>query len=502
MLVDLVKKSFSIDLRSLALWRIGLGSLLFIDLIIRGLDLAAHYTDMGVIPRAFLIGRQAHSWFLSLHFMSGRIEFQAFLFILHGLFALCLIFGLRSRLAAFLSWCLLVSLQVRNPEVQDASDHIIRMGLFFAMFLPIGARYSLDAHFNPPKEHKESVFSVASIAITLQVLFIYVFAIVTRTGPQWWDGSALYMAFHLDQLISSTGLMLRQFPEVLKIGTYGTMLVEVLGPILLLMPVWQTYTRMLALMLLWGLHLGIATFMALGTFPYISIAILFIFIPASWWEWLQQKYPWAKQNPFALESFSFLRQKLRTLAGTNNEYKTHRFWQCFCAVAIIWITNYNIHQHTKIDILPKSLFSMGYTLRWNQGWALFSPFPRTDDGWYVIPATLKNKSQVNLFDEGKPVTWDKPEVVSATYKNQRWQSYMMKLMKKKKEDYRRHFGKYLCREWNAKHQGELRLDTFEIYFMKERTLAKRIAEPKKKLLWQHNCNAKSRNKLKPQRSAK
>jgi hypothetical protein len=43
-----------LDERSLAVYRIGLGLLLSADLINRLCDLRAHYTDLGILPRASL----------------------------------------------------------------------------------------------------------------------------------------------------------------------------------------------------------------------------------------------------------------------------------------------------------------------------------------------------------------------------------------------------------------------------------------------------------------
>ena len=42
---------FGIDLRSLALLRVGLALLVIIDLVQRSFDLKAHYTDLGILPR-------------------------------------------------------------------------------------------------------------------------------------------------------------------------------------------------------------------------------------------------------------------------------------------------------------------------------------------------------------------------------------------------------------------------------------------------------------------
>ncbi|NET13417.1 MAG: hypothetical protein F6K08_11435, partial [Okeania sp. SIO1H6] len=44
-----LEKLFGLDLRSLALFRIGLALIIITDLIIRAGDLTAHYSDAGVL---------------------------------------------------------------------------------------------------------------------------------------------------------------------------------------------------------------------------------------------------------------------------------------------------------------------------------------------------------------------------------------------------------------------------------------------------------------------
>lgn len=82
-----LKELCGIDIRSLAIFRIGLALVILGDLFIRMQDLTAHYTDQGVMPRDMLIGAIIDPWYISLHLMNGSWEFQALLFILAALFA-------------------------------------------------------------------------------------------------------------------------------------------------------------------------------------------------------------------------------------------------------------------------------------------------------------------------------------------------------------------------------------------------------------------------------
>ena len=67
-----LRRLFGIDLRNLALFRIGLGAILLIDLAIRFQDLQAHYTDAGVLPRESASDYYASTWRWSLHQLSGE----------------------------------------------------------------------------------------------------------------------------------------------------------------------------------------------------------------------------------------------------------------------------------------------------------------------------------------------------------------------------------------------------------------------------------------------
>ena len=147
-------RMFGIDVRSLAVFRIGLGALLLADLAVRTTDLEAHYSDLGVLPRDFLSETMRGTWKWSLHIAHGSSLFQAMLFLVAAIAAFALMLGYRSRLASVVSWVLLFSLQTRNPLVNNGGDMLLRALLFWAMFLPLDQCWSLKpnaAHSNGPR---------------------------------------------------------------------------------------------------------------------------------------------------------------------------------------------------------------------------------------------------------------------------------------------------------------------------------------------------------------
>ena len=114
-------RRIALDLRSLALFRIALGAVLLGDLITRAFDLTVFYTDFGVLPRAALLDKFVPAQRFSVHLMSGQFVFQAALFLIAGVFAVMLSFGIRTRLATFASWFMLVSNAFRRRLCRLAS---------------------------------------------------------------------------------------------------------------------------------------------------------------------------------------------------------------------------------------------------------------------------------------------------------------------------------------------------------------------------------------------
>ena len=134
---------FGADLRTLALFRVLLGFYLLLNVLLRARDLTAHYTDFGIMPRSVQIGLLADgSW--SLHLFNGTFAAQLIVFLSAAFAALGLMFGWRTRLMTIVSWILLLSVQNRNTFILSGEDNLALLLTFWAMFLPLGARYSVD----------------------------------------------------------------------------------------------------------------------------------------------------------------------------------------------------------------------------------------------------------------------------------------------------------------------------------------------------------------------
>lgn len=287
-----LRDRYSLDVRSLALLRIGLALVILADLWTRFGDLTAHYSDLGVLPRAVLNDGIVKPGYWSLHALSGLPLVQGVLFLAAALGAIAMLFGYHSRIAVIVSWVLLISMHNRNPLLIFAADDVLRAVMFWAMFLPLGAAYSVDRAMNTATRPVPlRIFSGATVALMVQQCFIYIFSAVFKTtDAAWWpDGSAVYYSLSYDQYVTALGHFLLNLGPLLTVFTLVTLVLEWVGPLLIWSPIRNDLCRMVAVVTFISLHAGFGLTLNLGIFPFLSIFTWLAFIPTSFWESLGKR---------------------------------------------------------------------------------------------------------------------------------------------------------------------------------------------------------------------
>lgn len=298
------KRALGADLRSVAVLRVGLGLLIITDLFQRSFDLRVHYTDYGLLPRGPLVSHFMNELAVCIHLCTGTLGGVIALFVLQGAVALCLMVGWRSRSMSVLSWFLMYSLHLRNPVVLQGGDDLLRMLLFWAMFLPLGARYSVDAALadeaacgrrSAPQDAQ--IFSVGTLALIAQLLLMYWSTAILKYGREWHDeGSAVYYALHYDQLALAPAVWLRQFYPLTVGLTHLTLFWESVGPALLITPFFFGPLRTFAACNFILMHHCFGLCLMLGLFPYIDMVSMLALMPAWAWDKLQPFVPRAAQR--------------------------------------------------------------------------------------------------------------------------------------------------------------------------------------------------------------
>lgn len=500
-LSDRVSAIFQLDPRSVAAFRIGLAILILIDLVDRSRDLTAHYTDWGVLPRSALIDLFLNPSVVSFHLMNGTWPWQLGLFVLAGLTALGLLVGYRTRLMTVASWLLLVSLQSRNPFLLQGGDILFRMSLFWGMFLPLGVRWSIDRYRTGSSRAGESeprsMLSWATAAVVVQVVLVFVVAGLLKTGPEWTeDNTAVYYAMSIDHLTTPIGHWLLGYPGLMEILTYLTLRIELFAPLLFLIPFHTAFFRLVGIGLLLGMQVGFGATIRIFLFPWICFVATLPLLPTVFWDkvsvasrgWSQraESFLHRMEEAGVSKRLGLFRPAQGSVASTPTWMNVTAAF--FLGYVIFWNLGTLPSSVMPSGVgVPRQLEWIGYVLRVDQHWNMFAPAPLKDDGWYVMPGWLLNGRNVDVFRGGAPVTWEKPELVAYTYKNQRWQRYMVNLWNREYAAFREFYGGYVCRAWNDVHDGGSQLDRFTIYFMREDTLPDGEAEPERVPLWEHYC---------------
>lgn len=290
MLIDKFTKIFGFDLRSLALLRISIALIGLVDLALRARDMMAHYSNSGVLPNAGNI-------------ISGFWQFPIPIFILAGLFFITLLLGYKTRWSTLLAFIFLLAIQMRNPMIFQKSDDILRLILLWGFFLPWGAVHSLDsAKTQPDKNQPKQIFSIATIAYFVQIMAIYIAAALLKSSPIWRaEGSAIFYALSSDHYTTAFGYFLLSFPSwVLQIITHSVWWFELLGIFLLIVPIFNSWFRVIGIVLFITLNIGFGLTMNLELFPWICGVAMLAFIPGTFWDWLRKILPFKKQREFTL----------------------------------------------------------------------------------------------------------------------------------------------------------------------------------------------------------
>lgn len=475
---------FSLDVRSLAVARVMAGVLLLADLAMRALDLGAHYTDAGAIPRGEYLRAVNHGILVSLHALSGATAWQALLFAAAAVFAAMLVAGWHTRVATVASFVLLASLHARAPSLGNGGDQTLRLLLFWAMFLPWGAALSLDRRAGriPGGIRDGRVVSIAVAGLLVQVAAIYLVAFATKTGPGWRSGVAIQYVLGVEPYATSLGRWMQGFPALNALLVPVVLLVELMAPLLLFFPRRNAAVRLFAVVLLLVLHAGLGVALRLGLFPFQSFAMLATLLPGLVWQRVGWQAPEDVPQEAGPQSVAAMRR-----AGTTAVHGV-----AFLALVYVAAWNWSSLDPSRPDgPVWERLRWIGYATRLEQGWSVFAPeLPTRLDGWFLAPARLSGGGDVDLMRavlEGAPGRPPpRSEKPSPTWPyRRRWVSHLMTVRAYEAE--RPALAGYLCRRWNAANP-EAPIEALALVFVQEVPVLHVEAPPTERIvLWEGPC---------------
>lgn len=458
--------------------RIAVGLLIAVDLVNRARAFTAHYTDFGVLPTDVLSGEFSRSLHPSLHALSGNPWFVAALFVAAFGLGLMLMVGYRTRLATIASWVLMVSLHARNPWVLQGGDTLLRLLLFWGMFLPLGARWSIDAIRRGGDHEGELTFTMATVALIAQVCFVYGFATASKLSHSVWfpDGMGVYYALSVEQFTTRIGFLLLELPGLLEILSYATLALQALAPLLLLVPWQRDRIRAGLAVVMFAWHIGFAMSMELGLFSWITCAMWLALLPPAAWSWLGDRLPRWRATAWTYRRSDELLGRLRdrlepaspTTSGPRRRWIDTVWMRGALALLIVYSLWWNLWQADRdINRMPGSMESVGRLLRLEQRWEMFSSPPRWSQ-WFVVEGTRRDGVKIDAWSD-RALSIEKPDLVSATFPGQRWRKYFNNLARRSAQAHRPHFAAYVCRRWNRDHAGPERITSVRLVRMRQAT---------------------------------
>jgi|GEM_PF-531397 len=464
------------DLRCLAVYRMSLGCLILADLLLRSGSILAHYTDHGMLPRSAAIQLENGPYTFSLLLASGELWLVVLHFFIQACLAFLLILGFKTRVVLLASWVLLLSLQMRNSIILQGEDVLIRLMLFWGLFLPLGERYSLDAKLkkssNPEAETWSNAFvSVASFAYLVQIFWVYFAAGIQKTHSSWSDGSAVWLSLKNDFFSSALGRSFCDlYPSLVEALPLWVVWSERLLPFLLFVPFLWRASRLIVLLAFCSMHIAFLLLMNIGLFPWISLACWIPLFPLSG---LRQDAS-IPSDPQSTQA---------------QPMKTKWPVQLLAAAVLLLVIGWNCKRLFQTPF-PKALTPLVYAPRLDQTWSMFRGGP-IDSGWISVKGILANGNEIDFLQRGAPYTEEKPANVYQTFPipRHRWSKFLFNMKSGTREKYLTNWASYMHREWNHRlgHKGtSFELETYDVVYHRERLTHQDIPMLRKDiLLWRH-----------------
>ncbi len=427
------------------------------------------YTDQGMFPRAEICTRYTTIWFWSFHFASGSPAYQALLFSIAAILAFSLLIGFETRLATIGSWLLLVSLQHRVPPVVSGADILLRVLLFWSMFLPLGEVWSFDRsraarRSGSPPGHDARVVSIGSAAILLQMAFLYFFSGIFKWNVVWLRGEAIAGILAHDFYASPLGAYLLRFPHLSIALSWVTLFLECSAPFLLFFPFRTASIRLTAISALAVMHLGIAIFLEVDLFSPVSMTGLMLFLPSEFWNSKLFARLARLDRPALLTS--------EPKRPAIDQPLLHYVREAFCLMLLLYVLALNINtlpSHPLAAMALEEWKPLATACALGQRWGMFEAVP-SNSGWYVARANLTDGSEVDLLRHGAAVDWAKPQFPAGLYPNYRWRKLFREMAYYDDigfQVFRVPVAQFLCRRWNGQNPSDKQITELEFVYCKE-----------------------------------
>jgi len=202
----------------------------------------------------------------------GEVVAIRLFFALHLAALLAFLLGWRTRVASVVTWFTFVALTTSGPLYVYGVDRFLRIALFYCMFAPVGSALSADVIAGRASGAPSWGARLALRVFQVHLCVVYLASGIEKaTGPQWWNGEALWRAMMRPDLGTMDFGWVAAVPWIAMIGCWATLVVET-GYALL---VWPRRTRKIWALATIGLHAGVAATLGLYAFSLTMMVLTF-----------------------------------------------------------------------------------------------------------------------------------------------------------------------------------------------------------------------------------
>ncbi|SEH17541.1 Vitamin K-dependent gamma-carboxylase [Natronorubrum sediminis] len=459
--------SVRIDTRTLVVFRVFVGLLIIADVFLRSRNLSFYYTEDGVVPQSIAMELSADNAFSFYHLTTDPTVIAA-LMGLQVLIAIQLIVGYKTRLAMVLSFLFVVSLDHHNPLVLSYADTLFRLLLFWAIFLPLGERWSVDA-VHADRGPRESVAGIASALILSQMVYMYFLNWYHKSQSDLWTGGeATPLVMGLDDMTFLLTPYIRQFPALLELGTHLWYYMLMFSWLLIVL---VGRKRMFLVALFVGGHVSFILTVRIGAFPYVAIAGLLLFLQAQFWTDLKRVADLLDvdrsrltrtRRTLASHAASVPNPCLSSPSLDRFRGNVHSVFlgivvgslvllSILSYVPVVSVIDGNSPPEQQVDDIASS-FGVD-----QPEWSVFAPEPRTTDRYYVFPAVTEDGEYIDAYNE-RELTYERPsDELQTQYDTYRERFYMNSVRSSGLNDNEvpTALAEHLCSTWEDDHGEEL-----------------------------------------------
>lgn len=426
---------------SLALFRILLGSLLLLELVLRYRFLHPFYSDEGTLPLSLLMEKVDSLYkMVCIHCHFGSLFEQQVLLSVQVFFAFLFTVGFQTKWTSVISWYLYLSLTLRNTWMSYILDRYFHYLLFVSIFLPVGECWGVSARGKAPAH---LVISPGTIAFKALVVWIYIDAGYGKYCDPL--GGWFYSADPLPALDTYTRHTLpAQYlyaligPPGLRLMTPVVLYVEILAAPVAIVGSFLG-SRLIVqsdIVLICALHIGIAiTLRNAALLSFVACVAWCAFLPLGW-KRIDVEEQYHDDRPQHMKKHKY---SASAIVG-----------QVISLMCILAMVGGNLWLETISNSCDQSVKHIWSTLLHNR-WNVFVGAEEYVT-WEIAPGQLRDGSIVDVWGQKVEVDWRLPgsgAPCTATGRPGRWRSFPY-LAGLEGEDGDA-LWRYLCWEWNNRH---------------------------------------------------